>query len=427
MTRTLQNVSHLLDRRMILRAAGCAGLCWMTPLAEILARSAERSGETQAQSVIFLWLGGGPSQLETFDPHPGTAIGGNVRAIETRVSGVTFAEGMEQTAEQMDSLALVRTVVSKEGDHERATYHVKTGYRPDPTLVHPSMGAILCHQLPDAGAEIPRHISILASEWPANGGYLGAQFDAFKIDDPDARMPDVEARVSHDRFQQRLRNLQMVEKNFSRGRRADLGQLTLHQESIDRAVTMMSSEQLKAFDIGRESVSDRGRFGDTPFGRACLAAGRLVQVGVRCVEVSLNGWDSHINNHDIHRELKKSLDPALAGLIAYLKDHDLLQRTIVICAGEFGRTPVVNPAGGRDHWPHGFSIALAGGRFRGGHVVGQTDPAGSQIPFDKGVPLADIHATLLHALGVDPALELMTPVGRPMKLSDGKVIAELLS
>src|SRR5262249_31768842 len=156
-----------------------------------------------------------------------------------------------------------------------------------------------------------------------------------------------------------------------------------------------------------------------------LAARRLTEVGVRCVEVTLDGWDSHANNHSIHNANNAILDPAFAGLIRDLKERDLLARTVVLCLGEFGRTPKLNPASGRDHWPHGFSLAIAGGGIRSGRVVGASDPDGLKDPV-RPVNVADIHATVLTALGLDPDTENISPAKRPIKLSKGRVIAELL-
>ena len=187
------------SRRSALKLLGLSGLAWLTPLGEMIARAGEKQDQ-QAKSLILLWLDGGNSQLETFDPHAGKNIAEGTGAIETNVKGIQLASGMERVAEQMDSIALVRNVVSKEGDHERAVYNVKTGYRPDPTLVHPSIGALLTHQLPAATTDIPRHVSILSSGWPGRGGFLGDQFDAFKTGDPNAPIPDVSKRVSDERY-----------------------------------------------------------------------------------------------------------------------------------------------------------------------------------------------------------------------------------
>jgi len=332
----------------------------------------------------------------------------------------------------MGSVSLIRSVVSQEGDHERATYNMKTGYRPDPTLVHPSMGAVICHQLPD-DLEIPRHISILPGPWPARGGYLGDQYDAFQVGDPTGRIPDVQTRVDDERASRRVDDLlNVVEREFARGRLRKLDrEKTLHRQTVQAALAMMSSDQLRAFDVNEEPRDIRQRFGDNPFGRGCLAAVRLIAAGVRCVEVTLTGWDSHVNNHEIQAERVSILDPAFAALLRELRQRDLLDRTIVLCGGEFGRTPRVNPAGGRDHWPHGFSVALAGGRLAGGRAVGETaaEPKLEKVKLQENVmqptTVADLHATVFHALGIDYQQELITPIGRPMQVSQGKPIEEL--
>lgn len=413
-----------IDRRGFLTLAG---LSWLTPVGHLLAQRAERArSSAPAQSIILLWLAGGPSQLETFDPHPDSRIAGGTKAIATATEGVQLAAGFEQLADVMDSVTLIRSLVSLEGDHERGTYLMKTGYRPDPTVEHPAIGAICCHELPTGTTDIPRHISILTGQWPSRGGFLGAEFNAFQVDDPRGKLPDVSALVPEVRDTARVRDLEVVERAFARGRRGRL-EATLHHDAITRARTMMTSEQLKAFDVSVEPASVREEYGDSAFGRGCLAARRLIEIGVRCVEVTLGGWDSHVNNHEIHRRLVRDLDPAFATLLRDLKRRGLLDDTIVLCGGEFGRTPKVNVAGGRDHWPNGFSLALAGGGLRGGLALGATDPEGIKEP-DRPLHIEDVHATVLTALGIDPTKENIAPAtSRPIKLSAGKALTELLA
>src|SRR5688572_2089317 len=217
----MQNHFHRVRRRSLLGATlGLSGIGWLTPVAERLARAAEERPRGQpAKSLIILWMQGGPSQLETFDPHPGTKFSHEeTKAIATAAKDIQIADTLPRVAEQMEHVSLIRSLVSKEGDHERATYNVKTGFRPDPTLVHPSLGAIVCHQLADS-VEIPRHVSILPGQWPGRGGFLGDQYDAFKTYDPSGPIPDVAARVSASRAEKRLNDLQtVVERNFARGR-----------------------------------------------------------------------------------------------------------------------------------------------------------------------------------------------------------------
>ncbi|MEO8270025.1 MAG: DUF1501 domain-containing protein, partial [Aureliella sp.] len=217
-------------RRLLQSTMALTGAGWLTGLAEHLARSADLSRNQRPKSLLVLWLQGGPSQLETFDPHPGSWIGGEAKAISTSIPNVQISDFLPATAEQLHHACLVRSLVSKEGDHERATYHVKTGWRPDPTLVHPSIGAVLCHES-ESNVEIPRHISILSSEWPARGGYLGPSYDAFQIGDPANGIPNLKARVDEATLSRRSGPLlRTLESEFQRGRLRDMDRTrTLHQ------------------------------------------------------------------------------------------------------------------------------------------------------------------------------------------------------
>ncbi|WP_153559169.1 DUF1501 domain-containing protein [Roseimaritima sediminicola] len=428
------NRSHHFSRRSLLKSAG--GGLFLSPLATHLARAAETdAGGGRPKSVILLWMAGAPSQLETFDPHPGSRIGGDTTAIKTTSGSLQISSLLPQVAEQMHRAALVRSVTGKEGDHKRAVYNIKTGYRPNPSIVHPSIGSVLCHQ-DESGADIPRHVSILPDQSPSRGGYLGPTYDAFKVYDPASPVPDVRRRTSPERFHRRVDDLlDVVEGEFSRGRLPDLQRRrTLHTTATRAALTMMDSDQLAAFDVSQEPQQIQQAFGDTPFGRGCLAAARLIEVGVRCVEVTLGGWDSHVNNHELQSSACETLDPALAALLQTLKDRELLEDTLVVCGGEFGRTPNINPLGGRDHWPHGFSTLLAGCGIRAGAVHGATSPEPdlkSDDPVAKNVEspvtVADLHATILNAVGVEHDKVLDTPIGRPMHLSEGTPIKSILS
>lgn len=428
-TNAAHMLGHGLHRRRFLQMAGLAGVSWLTPLSQMLAQQAEQSREP-ARSVILLWMQGGPSQLETFDPHPNSKIAEQSKAISTRVKGVQIGEGFDGLADVMDQVSLVRSMTSKEGDHERGVYVMKTGYVPDPTVEHASIGAICCHELPVGKTEIPRHISILPGQWPGRGGFLGDEYDAFKVYDPAQRLPDVTSRVDASRDEQRVKDLDVVEQSFARGRAKRLDK-TQHRDMVQRARVMMTSSQLKAFDIKQEPERLQKSYGDNAFGRGCLAARRLIEVGVRCVEVTLNGWDSHANNHGIHKSRIAELDPAFSALIRDLRERKLLDKTIVLCTGEFGRTPKMNPASGRDHWPKGFSLAIAGGGIQGGRVVGATDPDGKELKDDpkQGIQpktFADIHATILSALGLDITKDYPTPAQRPIRMTKGRPILDLL-
>jgi hypothetical protein len=410
-------------REFLVKSLAGLGLSFVLPGMDLSA--ARQRGSERRKSLITLWLAGGPSQLETWDPHPGGGIGGPTRAIDTRIAGLKIAEFYPRLAEQIDSLSIIRSMVSKEGDHERGTYFMKTGYRPDPTLTHPSIGAILAHQLPASDVEIPLHVSLGGSPWPARGGFLGDRFDAFKIYDPGRNIRNMRSQVGQQRQQRRLTNLEVVSQAFRQGRRLQI-ERTLHQHTVERALKLMSSEQLKAFDLDEAPKAVQESYGDTNFGRGCLVARRLVEQGVRAVEVTLPGFDSHANNFAAHQQNGAILDPAIARLIQDLKQRDLLDSTVVLCIGEFGRTPKVNPLDGRDHWPTGFSCLLGGGGLHSGLVLGATDPEGNKKDPQDPIQVQDLYATILKVMGVDHETELITPIGRPMAFSSGTPIERLI-
>jgi len=400
-----------MPRREFARMAAGLGVSFLLP--GLSPRAASKRGKERKKSLITLWLAGGPSQLETWDPHPGTAIGGETRAIPTTLRGLQIAADYLRVAEQIHHLSVIRSLTSKEGDHERGTYFVKTGYRPDPTLTHPAVGAIAAKELPDSDIEIPMHVSLLKSQWPARGGFLGPQFDAFKVYNPGREVRNTRLPVNDERQRRRLNDLQLLSRSFGEGRFARL-QRTRHQQTIDRALTMMRSAQLRAFLIDDEPQAVKRQYGETPFGRGCLVARRLVEAGVRSVEVTLRGFDTHANNFEGHKQQAAILDPALAALISDLKQRDLFESTVLLCIGEFGRTPNVNPLDGRDHWPHAFSCLVGGGGLNSGVVIGETDPTGKRKTPEDPIALPELYATILHTLGVDYSKQYDTPIGRPM-------------
>lgn len=420
-------VTTEITRRSVLKSAAGLGLSFLVPALDL--KAAEERGPKRQKSLIVLWMAGGPSQLETWDPHVNPATSDSttrntVRAIDTNVKGLQIADLYPQVAEQIGHLNLIRSLKSKEGDHERGTYFVKTGYRPDPVFKHPSVSAIVSHQRPVEGLEIPSHVSLGGGKWPAKGGYLGATFDAFRIFDPGRHINNMRSRVNETRQAQRLASLDVVSRAFSRGRQVQPDS-TLHQLTVQRALKMMSSEQLKAFELNSESAAIKQAYGDSRFGRGCLVARRLIKSGVRAVEVTLSGWDTHAANYGGHVTQAGLLDPALATLTAELKERDLLDSTVVLCIGEFGRTPNINPLGGRDHWPKWFSCLVGGGGLTAGQVIGETDPNGKQDAVDP-IAVQDLYATVLQTLGVEYSEEFITDIGRPIAFSDGTPIERLL-
>ena len=412
-------------RRWLEQILATLGIGFSLPTLET--RAAARRGSQRPTSLITLFLAGGPSQLETWDPHPGSAIGGPTKAVATRLKGLKIAADFPQTAEVINELCVIRSLVSREGDHHRGVYLAKTGYRPDQTLTHPSLGAILAKERWNAGIAIPQHVSLGSDQRPARGGFLGAQYDAYKIYNPGGRLRNIASRADKTRQQRRLAGLNVVSRTFRRGRTV-AARATQHRLMVDRALAMMNADQLKAFrlDLDDESRSTVDLYGDSRFGRGCLVARRLVQAGVRAIEVTLPGWDTHANNFEGHREQAGILDPALFALITDLKQHDLLDSTIVLVLGEFGRTPTVNPLDGRDHWPHGYSCLVGGGGLAAGRVLGATDPTGHKRKPTRPVEIADLLATILSRMGVEYDKETITPIGRPMAYCEGTPIPGLL-
>ncbi|MFN9717766.1 MAG: DUF1501 domain-containing protein [Planctomycetota bacterium] len=425
-----------ITRRSLLQLLSACGLSLTLP--GMSARAANRRSSERPKSLITLWMNGGMSQLETWDPHPGTVTGGDTKDIATTAKDIRISDMLPQMAEQMRSCLLIRSLTSKEGDHERGLSFVKTGYRPEPTLKYPTLGAIAAHELPDPGIEIPPYVALASGRVIPEGGYLGNEWDAFRVFHPGDGLSNLKASVSEPRQVNRLRSLSVVSRQFEHNRSFG-AQRTLHQDTLDRALKMMSSEQLKAFELDSESASVKAAYGATSFGRGCLVARRLVEVGVRSIEVNLSGFDTHVSNHEGHITQTKILDPAIATLIRELRERHLLESTIVLCISEFGRTPSINPAGGRDHWPNWFSCMISGGGFREGTVIGATPSdlpkensgmmmAGKSTgagPIDP-ISVPELYATIMAIMGIDPQKEIMTPIGRPIRFADARPSARLL-
>ena len=430
-----------ITRRTVLQAAAGFGLSFALPALE--SRAANQRGPEREKSLIVLWMNGGPSQLETWDPHAGSKTGGQATAIKTNLPGLEISSMYPQVAEQIGELNVIRSLVSDEGDHERGTYFVKTGYRPLPTVIHPSMSAIVTCEKPvdPKEVQIPAHVSLGGGQFPARGGSLGSQYDAFRVYNPGQELTNSRSPVQDERQERRLATLEVVSKAFAKGRRVQTDR-TGHQLTVERALAMMSSEQLKAFKLDGESDHLKAAYGDSSFGRGCLVARRLIENGVRAVEVSLNGWDTHISNHEGCQTQARSLDGAFATLISDLKQRDLLDSTIVLCIGEFGRTPEVNNAGGRDHWPHWFSCVVGGGGFNKGMIIGESDPlgigelgpgikpkkVGNKLVGQPKDPIRvpDLYATIYSLLGIDPKGEFYFK-SRPVPYSDGTAVERLIA
>jgi uncharacterized protein (DUF1501 family) len=376
----------------------------------------------QGRSMILLWMAGGPSQFETFDPKPGTDNGGPTTAIDTAVRGIQIAAGWEKTAEQMQDIALIRSMTNREGNHQRATYQLHTGYIPSGSVKHPSFASCVAQQLADAECQLPSFVSV----GPTIGaGFLGVDYEPFVVNNPGDMPQNVATAVTGDRYNRRLGLLDRLEGEFASRGAANVvaGHRQLYQKTSDLVV----SPQTRAFDISEEPQALVSRYGDNQFGRGCLLARRLVETGVTFVEVRSNGWDTHQDNFNRIGTLAGQVDPAFGMLVADLKDRGLLERTVVCWMGEFGRTPRINPNTGRDHYPRVFSAALAGGGIKGGQVIGASEPTGVEVA-ERPVGVADLFTSICQTLQVDPRHENISPLGRPMQIVDGgEAIQELFA
>ena len=369
-------------------------------------------------------MNGGPSHIDTFDPKPGATTGGSFKTINTRVPGVKICEHLPQLAEQAQHLAIVRSMTSKEGNHDRGQYLMHTGYAPSGTLKHPSLGAWVSHELGDPEFELPNFVSIRGPS--VSSGFLGVQHNPFTVQNPSqgVRNLPLAKDVDRTRFATRLEGLAILQDTFRAETRSSA--VANHDAIYRKSVRLMQSPLVKAFDIAAEPAAVQAAYGGSDFGRGCLMARRLVETGVRFVEVTLDGWDTHIDNFSKTKYLMRDLDPAMAALIRELAERDRLDDTLVVCMGEFGRTPQISKADGRDHYPNAWCTVLAGGGVRGGQAYGATDAEGAKV-VSQQVTVPDYFATIATLLGMDPKHEEISPVGRPIAIADnGKPIAGLV-
>ena len=368
----------------------------------------------RAKACIVLWLNGGPSHIDSFDPKPKHANGGKLKAIKTRIAGAQFTAPLERLAEQAHKLAVIRSMSSKEGNHVRARYLVHTGYSPTPTVQHPSLGGWVASQLGDKKAALPAFVSIAGPS--VSAGFLGVQHGPFVISSVKDPLANVRtpAFVPDSREDRRLSLLHHLEKGFQERQQDPKvdGRVSVYGQ----AVRLMRSEDLVAFDLSAEPEKVVKLYGDSDFGRGALMARKLVQGGVKLVEVTLDGFDTHKDGFTRLEKQLGILDLALSGLLTDLTEHKMLDDTLVLCLGEFGRTPHINADDGRDHYPQAWSAVLAGGGIKGGTLYGSTDEEGAKV--DKPVSVPDLLATATTLLGLQPDDTFPTPGGRPIAITD---------
>lgn len=396
---------------------------------------------------ILLWMTGGPSQLDTFDPKPGEPTGGPFDAIETSIAGIRICEHLPQVAKNAHELAIIRSMTSKEGDHDRATFLTRTGFAPQGPVRYPSIGSIVAKYLSGSQDKLPNYISIspfpFFNQAAFGPGFLGPAYAPMTVGERTSFAPaeNDELRVNHltppgyvqgQRMGRRADLLHFLQSEFIRLHPFESAQV--HQANYNQALRMVMSQVESAFDLNSEPPLLRDRYGRNRFGQGCLLARRLIERGVSFVEVSLAtlpgapvGWDTHQENFNSVERLCQVLDPAFGTLIEDLKARGLLEETVVVWMGEFGRTPIINGFNGRDHWPDGWTAVLAGGPVRGGQVIGSTGKSGMKIE-DRPVTVPELMATICSALGIDPNSENISDEGRPIRLVDNHAqpISEIL-
>ena len=370
-----------------------------------------------ARRCVVLWMSGGPSQMDTFDPKPGEETGGPTKAIDAAAKGVRIAESLPQIARRMKKLSIVRSITSKEGDHLRGSYLLHTGYPLVEGFARPSLGAMVSKETPDA--RIPKYVSLGA---PGFGpAYLGAAHAPFSVEDLRQALESLRAVG---RKKERIRLIRALDEDFDKGHPAEV--LATREEMLRKIEELSDTPFVRALDLEAEPSRDRERYGKSDFGRRCLAARRLLESGVRFVEIHQEGWDTHVDNFSRVGELCATIDGPWAALMDDLDSKGLLDETIVLWTGEFGRTPSINAQNGRDHFPRVTCAVVGGGGIVGGRVVGETDRSGGTIAKDP-VPVPDLFATLFAAFGVDPRRRFKTDFGGTATLTDqGSPIRALL-
>ncbi len=397
------------------------------------------AGRGRATSCIVLWLDGGPSHLDMFDlkPEAPAEVRGPFREITTRVPGLRICEHLPRTAAVMDEVALIRSVTHELGNHDTGTRFMLTGHRPTPALEYPSLGSLVARKC-GFEAAMPPYVAIPndavgGDSNAARAGYLPGAYSAFSVGPDPARVDGLRAPEGVS-FERDARRREMLRRMDAFTRDVEEGGAARDRDAFyEQAYRLLASREAKdAFDVSREKPAVRERYGPSKLGTGCLLARRLVEAGARFVTVVDAGWDTH---QQIARELPDSrfpgsgklpsLDRAYAALLTDLRERGLLDSTLVVLMGEFGRTPKLNAQGGRDHWPRAGSVCLAGGGVKGGQVIGATDAFG-ESPVERPVGPPDLACTVLSLLGVDPSAELTTPDGRPMRvLKEGGVIGGL--
>jgi len=380
-----------------------------------------------AKNVIYLYMSGGQSHLDTWDSKEGVETAGPVKPIKTSADGVRLSEYLPLTAKQMHHGAIVNSLSSTQGAHEQGNYMMHTSYELRGTIRHPAMGAWLNVFQGGGNSTLPNFVFVGNDSRHPGAGFFPAAHSPLFVSNPENGLKNVRLQpgLTEDKFQARMKLADELDKDF----RSTFPHRNVkaYTEMYDDAIAMMKSEDLKAFDLNQEPGDVRAAYGKEAFGQGCLLARRLVERGVRFVEVSLGGWDTHNANFVAVPERCDTLDKGLSALIADLNSRGLLEDTLVVVTSEFGRTPDINKNVGRDHYPKAFSAAMFGGGVKGGYVYGKTDKEGREVVENK-MKVQDMNATIAYALGLPLDQVIYSPSKRPFTIADkGQPVVDLFA
>ena len=382
-----------------------------------------------AKSVIFLYMSGGMTHIDTFDPKPENGdVMGETEAISSSADGIQLGHWLPETAKQMHRASLLRSLNTNQGAHEQANYLLHTSYQKRGTIIHPTLGSWITKMRGNLNPTLPANVRINGGSNILGAGYFEKKYGPLPLGNPSAGIQNVKKAdyIGKDLYDERLD----LTKTFNRKFSSEFPQkrVRAYTDLYDDAIKLMQSKDLEAFDLTKESQEMRDAYGDNNFGQGCLLARRLVENNVRFIEVILGGWDMH---NDVFGNLETrgaTLDQGLSMLLKDLDSRGLLSETMVVVASEFGRPPEVKPGRvGRDHHPSSFSALLAGGGIKSGFVHGESDERAHYVE-EGGVGMEDLNATIAFAMGLDTRKITYSPGGRPFKVAhDGKIIRELLS
>ena len=370
-----------------------------------------------ARNIIYLYMSGGMTHLDTLDPKPGTEQGGPVKAIKTKADGVQISEYMPLLARQMNKGCAIRSLSSTKGAHDQGRYFMHTSYAKRATIVHPCMGSWTTRFQDRSNGTLPGSVLIGGGSQFAGSGFLGSKHTPLAIGNPTAGLQNSKRipNVTEEKFHDRLTLANRLGKKFRT--KYDITATKAYSDMYKDAIKLMSSKDLQAFDLNKEPESMKDLYGESTFGQGCLLARRLVENNVRYVEVNLGGWDTHQNNFVRVPEQAGYLDQGLAALLRDLETRGMLDETLIVLATEFGRTPTINQNAGRDHYPKAFSGFLAGGGIKGGQAYGKTDEGGANVIENK-VTIPDFNATIAYALGLPLGQVVYSPSRRPFTIAD---------